>query len=106
MKLIRAHRFFLHFSLFVFYANFSMKLTVAENNLHNRIKALVATERKTLAEIIENLQRVYDTRLFAKMGYSSLIKYLIKECGYSEGAAYRRYQALKLTKEIPEAKDK
>ena len=80
-------------------------LTAAENNLHNKVKNLVTIERKTLVEILEHLQKVYDTRLFAKMGYSSLLKYLITELGYSESAAYRRMQALKLTRQLPQTKE-
>lgn len=79
-------------------------LTLKEKELHLTLKKLVATERQTLIQIIEYLQVVYDTRLFAKLGHSSLIKYLIRELGYSEAAAYRRMQALKLTREIPVAK--
>src|SRR5690606_3893855 len=45
------------------------------------------------------------TRLFAKLGYSSLHKYLIHELGYSESAAFRRVQALKLVREVPESKE-
>ncbi len=82
-----------------------MQLTTAETLIHNKIKALVITERATLVQILENLQVVYDTRLYAKMGYQSIIKYLICEHGYSESAAYRRMQALKLVKEIPEVKN-
>ncbi len=82
-----------------------MQLTNAETLIHHKIKSLVKTERETLVQILENLQIVYDTRLFAKMGYPSLIKYLICEHSYSESAAYRRVQALKLTKEIPEVKN-
>lgn len=57
-----------------------------------------------MSDILKHLQNVYDTRLFAKLGHSSLHKYLIKELGYSESAAFRRVQALKLVKEIPSTK--
>ncbi len=82
-----------------------MQLTNSEIIIHNKIKSLVIQERATLVQILEHLQIVYDTRLYAKMGYGSIIKYLIKEHGYSESAAYRRMQALKLVKEIPEVKN-
>lgn len=40
------------------------------------------------------------------MGYSNLIKFMVQELGYSGSAAYRRYQALKLTSEVPKVKEK
>lgn len=82
-----------------------MKLAVKESELHLKIKDLVSVERRTLRQIIEHLQIVYDTKLYAKLGHSTLQKYLIKELGYSESAAYRRYRALRLTKEMPESKE-
>jgi len=81
-----------------------MQLTTNEKQLLLTLKNLVVVERKTLSDILKHLQTVYDTRLFAKLGYSSLHKYLIKELGYSESAAFRRVQALKLVKEIPATK--
>jgi hypothetical protein len=81
-----------------------MQLTTHEKQLLLTLKNLVTVERKTLSDILKHLQIVYDTRLFAKLGYSSLHKYLIKELGYSESAAFRRVQALKLVKEIPSTK--
>jgi hypothetical protein len=81
-----------------------MQLTTNEKQLLLNLKTLVATDRKTLSDILKHLQIVYDTRLFAKLGHSSLHKYLIKELGYSESAAFRRVQALKLVKEIPATK--
>ncbi len=61
-----------------------MQLTNSEMIVHTKIKSLIITERQTLVQILESLQIVYDTRLFAKMGYPSLIKYLIHEHVYSE----------------------
>ncbi len=81
-----------------------MQLTHNEKQLLLTLKNLVTIERKTLSDILKHLQVVHDTRLFAKLGYSSLHKYLIKELGYSESAAFRRVQALKLVKEIPSTK--
>ena len=83
---------------------FMLKILMNDQALLLKIKKLVALERKTLSEILELLQIVYDKRLFADLGYSSLIKYMVKELGYSESASFRRYQALKLVKDLPETK--
>lgn len=81
-----------------------MKLEAQERELHAKLKDLVDVERRTLTQIIEHLQTVYDTKLYSKLGYSTIQKYLIKELHYSESAAYRRHRALRLTKEMPESK--
>ena len=64
---------------------------------------LIALECKTIQQILVHLQEIYDRKLFAKLGYSNLIQFMIKELKLSESSAYRRYQALKLTREIPAA---
>lgn len=81
-----------------------MSLNASEQNLHQSLLTLVKKERDTLSQILEHLQLVNERKLYAKMGYSSIYKYLIFELGYSEGAAYRRVSALKLVKEVPEAR--
>jgi hypothetical protein len=77
---------------------------INDKTLLLKTKQLVEQERKTLKEILEHLQEIYDRRLFADLGYSSLFKYLVKELKYSEGAAARRISALRLVKKVPEAK--
>ena len=78
---------------------------LSDKELHAQMIRLRRYERDVMMELLEHLQEVYDRRLFADFGYSSLIKYLVKELGYSESAAFRRYQTLKLTREIPRAKE-
>ena len=77
---------------------------LSDKELHAEMIRLRKYERDALMELLEHLQEVYDRRLFADFGYSSVIKYLVKELGYSESAAFRRYQALRLTREIPKAR--
>jgi hypothetical protein len=72
--------------------------------IHQQLITLTQLERKTLAEILELLRLNFKRKVFAKMGYSHLTKYMIKELGYSESAAWRRWNALKITEEMPEAK--
>lgn len=45
-------------------------------------------------------------RAYLKLGYSSLFDYLVKGLGYSSSRAYERQSCLRLTKEIPELKEK
>ena len=81
-----------------------MQLKSTEKALHQKLIALASLERKTLSSITNHLQTAHDTKLYAKLGCSTIIKYMIKYMLYSESAARRRYQALRLTQEIPESK--
>ena len=77
---------------------------MTDETLLERTKELVKRERQTLLEILECLRKNYSRKLYAGLGYSSLVKYMVHELGYSESAAYRRFQALKLTEELPQVK--
>ncbi len=74
--------------------------------LHEETLSLVKEERRITGLVIENLQKIFDQRLFLRMGYSSMFDYCTKALGYSESCAYRRISAVKLVKEIPEIKEK
>lgn len=78
----------------------------SNTELHEKLKYLVRTERKILITILDHLSEVKRRRIYAELGYSSLFNYCVKELNYSESAALRRIQALKLTEELPEIKDK
>jgi Fe2+ transport system protein B len=73
--------------------------------LHSKLIQLTTLERKTLSEILELLRLNFKRKVFVKMGYSHLTKYMIRELGYSESAAWRRWSALKITEELPQAKE-
>ncbi len=75
-------------------------------SLHEETLALVKEERRLTGLIIENLQKISDTKLFLEMGYSSLFQYCTKALGYSEASAYRRLEAVKVMKVVPEIKAK
>jgi hypothetical protein len=81
-----------------------MKNQNYNNEIHQNLITLTKLERKTLSEIIELLRLNFNQKVFAKMGYSHLVKYMVSELGYSESAAWRRWTALKITEELPEAK--
>jgi hypothetical protein len=74
--------------------------------LHEETLKLVNEERRITGLVIENLQKISDTRLFLKMSYSSLYEYCTRALGYSEACAYRRIQAVKIVKELPEIRAK
>ena len=80
-----------------------MKLT--DKELHAQIILIRKNERDISIKVLDHLQEVFDRRLFADFGHSSLIRYMVKELGYSESAAFRRQQTLKLSHEIPEVRE-
>src|SRR6266704_4716940 len=70
--------------------------------LNNRIKDLAAQERKLLQSILVHIAEVDRRQLHLRMAYPSLFEYLIKEIGYSAGAAQRRIDAARLIQRVPE----
>jgi len=79
--------------------------SLKDRDLLMKTKVLVKKERLLLENILLHLQEIHRRRLYADLGYSNLFKYLVRELHYSEGAAARRVQALKLIQKVPEAKD-
>jgi 5-methylcytosine-specific restriction endonuclease McrA len=67
---------------------------------------LVATEIKTTMALIEHLREIDRRLLFLEMGFSSLFEFCVKHLGLSEGSTQRRISAMKLIRDIPEAKQK
>jgi hypothetical protein len=59
-------------------------------------------ERRAVTELLWHLREVESRRLFAARGFSSLFEYTVKELGYSEGAAYRRVNAMRALKDVPQ----
>ena len=78
-----------------------MNLTLIEN-----LKSLVSDERRITSQILEHLEAIEKKRLYFELGYSSLYLFLRQECRYSEGQAYRRIEAMRVTKGEPELREK
>ncbi len=77
---------------------------LSSKELLARFKKLVAEERRATLAIIEHLQEIQERRLYAELGYASLWEFATRYLGLSEGAAQRRIQAMRLTRDVPEAK--
>jgi hypothetical protein len=76
------------------------------NYILNQTKDLVKKEKHFTVLILQNLKHIEEHKLFAKLGYSSLYKYLIEELKYSEGEANIRVANVKLMKKSPVANEK
>jgi 5-methylcytosine-specific restriction endonuclease McrA len=80
--------------------------TLSDKNLLENLKNLVCKEREVTIETLHHLREVERRCLYAKMAYSSLFEYVVKELKYSESAAQRRISSMRLLNEIPEIENK
>jgi hypothetical protein len=67
---------------------------------------LVREERAVATLVLRHLQEIEVRKLYADLKYGSLFEYAVHGLGYSEGAAHRRIQAMRLLREIPEVAEK
>lgn len=79
---------------------------LSSSELLARTKTLVLEERRATVALIEHLEEIQTRLLYAELGYSSLWEFATRELGLSEGAAQRRIQAMRLVRDVPEAKEK
>jgi hypothetical protein len=70
--------------------------------LDQRIKTLASKERELLLDVLHTIKEIDLRKSYAEMGYSSLFAYLTQGVGYSESSAYRRIQAARLLREVPQ----
>jgi hypothetical protein len=76
------------------------------NYILNQTKDLVQKEKHYTVLILQNLKHIDEHKLYAKLGYSSLYKYLIEELKYSEGEANIRVANVKLMRRSVVANEK
>ncbi len=69
-------------------------------------KNLVKEERRIQVELLHHLREIEKRKLFLEIGFGSLFDYVVQELGYSESAAYRRIQAMRLLKAVPVIEEK
>ena len=80
--------------------------TKPNDTLIDDLKRMVADERKLLTTILHHLKEVEDRRLYLERGHSSLFAFVTEELGYSESAAQRRIQAMRLMRDVPKVEEK
>jgi hypothetical protein len=80
--------------------------SVSNSDLLTNTKLLVSNEKKIGIEVLRHLREIDSRKAFAEIGYSSLFDYCIRELQYAEGSAWRRIQAMRLLREIPEYEEK
>lgn len=85
------------------YSGGSMTLEdIDDQQLLDRLDALVRQEREDTAEIVAHLSEMDDRSLAIKRGYASLFDYCVRKLGYSEPSAYHRIRAARAVGKKPE----
>ncbi len=70
------------------------------------LKNCAHQERLLLTQVLYHLKEFEVRKLYSALGYASLYDYACTELKYSTDQAYRRIQAMRLLKEIPEISNK
>ncbi len=79
---------------------------LSNSDLLDKTKQLAFEERKLNIEILKHLKEIESRKLFLEIGYRSLFEYAVKELSYSEDSAYRRINAMRLLKDLPQVEAK
>lgn len=75
---------------------------LTDEQLQADAKILVRREREILTQVLYHLKEIESRKLYAAYGFKSLFEYACLELKYSSDQAYRRIDAMRLLKEIPE----
>jgi hypothetical protein len=75
---------------------------LSDETLLKQTHHLVQREREVLVKVLHHLREIERRRLFSTLKCRSLFEYATRELGYSEDQAYRRIQAMRLLKDLPE----
>lgn len=79
---------------------------MTNSQLIQKLVGLVKRETEITLEVIKHFQEVEECDLHLEMSYSSLFDFATKFLKYSEGAAFRRINAMRLMKAEPSVEEK
>ena len=80
--------------------------SISDQELLSQIRSLSGEERRIGLEILYRLREIEERKLFATLGYGSLHEFAVTELHYSDGAAHRRIQSMRLLKDLPAAEER
>ncbi len=80
-------------------------MKMSHSEIVARLKAKVSDESTLLLEILDLLELVRERRIFTDYGYSSLFEFCTQELRYSESAAMRRINALRIQSKSSDIKN-
>jgi hypothetical protein len=79
-----------------------MTLTHLSNaDLLSQIDSLIGSERQLIARTVAVLAEIEQRRLHLELAHSSLFDFCVRRLGLSEGEAYRRITAARLSQRFP-----
>jgi len=78
---------------------------LSDADLLLRAREISLEERRAGIALLHHLGEIERRRLYAA-GFGSLHEYVVRELGYSDGAAHRRISAMRLMKVAPEVEQK
>jgi len=67
-----------------------------------KLETLAKVERRISVKILRHLMEMEKRRIHLDMGYTSLFVFLTKHLKYSDGSAYRRIEAMKILRDVPD----
>lgn len=77
---------------------------LSNENLIEGLKRLKAREDSLLVNVLDHILEIDRRQLFLPLGFPSLYSYLTQELKYSNGEAYRRIEAARLMRSVPESR--
>src|SRR5437879_6503065 len=79
--------------------------SLSNEDLIIQTKLKAQQERELTLEVLHFLREIERRRLFAQRGYSSLHAFCVEELKYSDPAAQRRIQAMRLLRDLPKTEE-
>lgn len=80
--------------------------SLSNTQLFASFENLVRSERKVTAQVLECIAEIDRRKIYLEKNFTSLFDYLVKDLGYSPGAAMRRIDGARLLRELPELNEK
>ncbi len=79
---------------------------LSDSDLIEKTRSLARSEREITVSILHHLREIERRKAYSALGIKNLHEYCENYLGYSNGAAHRRIDAMKLLKELPEMEEK
>ena len=77
----------------------------SDKELLAKTKNLIREEQKLLSIILSHLEEIERRKLYSDLGYQSLFDYALKELCYTEQQAWRRINAMRVMRKLPELRN-
>lgn len=77
---------------------------LSDDDLRTTAEKIAAYNRRAEAALIEHLAEIERRRVFSAWGFKSMYDYVTRELKYSGSSAYRRIEAARAFRQIPEIK--